>query len=68
MAMPNGKGGLLNPNPTVYEVAEIHRRVEKDSTDEDEHEPFDALEVFGMSSLLLNTLNMMLIGGAFTQH
>jgi hypothetical protein len=39
-------GGLINPNPTIYQVSEIIRRDLLDLTDGDP-DAFDSLEVFG---------------------
>lgn len=39
---------LINPNPTIYNVSEIHRENHGD-TDEDVLDEFDSLEIFGMS-------------------
>jgi len=37
---------LLNPNPVIHHVADIHRRREDTEDDDTFHDDFDALEVF----------------------
>lgn len=41
--------GLINPNPTIYQVSEILRREGFELTDDELAEGFDSLEVFGTS-------------------
>lgn len=42
---------LINPNPVIYQVAEVTRR---ENLDDEKDDPIDNLEVFGASKYLVN--------------